>query len=278
MILSIGAYFSYAAAFSDQKPASNHRRDVGMELLVQQNQLEREGTELEEAFQFEPAKEKFRQAIEIGKRMAPRQDYWRPTSFYVRVLQKEGKYDEAFKEMSRLSETAPENEHFSDKKKELETLVKARDLNNDSPIRQYIEFIKEKYAAGLPPKGYGGFGIIRITTIFRLYDAIGDYDAGIAYIGEIMTFLKLRKKGRGEDFQIYDQIKTTKDANACLQLGANKNPNWHGCKLIREYLFVREGFEQDKAEGRKSCINAKPGEICMGRATKALIQSDYFPW
>ena len=53
---------------------------------------------------------------------------------------------------------------------------------------------------------------------------------------------------------------------------------WRDYKKLYEYLKVREAFEKDKAEGFKGCVGAKPGEACMGRATKTLIQSDYFPW
>jgi hypothetical protein len=57
-----------------------------------------------------------------------------------------------------------------------------------------------------------------------------------------------------------------------------RQAEWHDYKFAYEYLKIREAFEQDKSEGRKSCVGAKTGEVCMGRATKALIQSDYFPW
>lgn len=220
-----------------------------MQNMFKENALEKEGNALEQALQFDLAKEKYNQAIEIGKRMIP-QDYWRPSSMYARVLQKEGNYEEALKRMSMLCETAPENEYFADRKKELETLVQARESNNDSPVRQYIEFIKKEYAAGLPPKGIGD--VTRNTTILRLYDAMADYDAGIAYIDECVKLYK--------------------------QYDIKKYGEYRPGKVDRDISKVREGFEQDKAEDRKSCISAKPREICMGRATKALIASDYFTW
>lgn len=70
-----------------------------------------------------------------------------------------------------------------------------------------------------------------------LYDTIGDYDAGIAFIDEILAYFRTGKAG-------------------------DPKPGW----VDAEYMKVREAFEQDKAQGTK------------GRATKALIQSDYFPW
>lgn len=271
----IGIYLTNFVDFSKEKPAPVHRRDASWDLLFQQNRLEKEGKAVEKSLQFDLAKEKYKQAIEIGKRMTPRQDYWRPTLFYTRVLQKEGKYEEALEEMSELSKSAPENKWFYDTKKELETLVKARALNDVSSIRQYIESFKEKYAAGLPPKGIGD--IIRITTILRLYDTIADYEAGIAYIDEIVDFLKQRRKSKNDRSYILYDLKTSQEAITCMNR-PRPNPDLNGCRFMRDYLLVREGFEQDKAEGRKNCINAKPGEICMGRATKALIASDYFIW
>lgn len=273
------AYFGNAAIASPKKQRALNQHDASWDLMLQQNKLEREASGLEEALQFELAKEKFVQAIGIGKRMTPRQDYWRPTFFYTRVLQKEGKYEEALREISQLCETAPENELFADMKVELEILIKARSLNSDSPIRQYIEDFKEKYAAGLPPKGTGD--AIRMTTMLRLYDAIADYDAGIAYIDQSLKLLKIKKEKRNEDATVYDRIKTAQQAEECAALNKrpkDRDPQWAACKLIRNFLLVREGFEQDKAEGRVACFNSKPGEICLGRATKALIASDYFTW
>jgi len=96
-----------------------------------------------------------------------------------------------------------------------------------------------------------------------------------------MNFLKNRKENRNEDSTIYDRIKTSRQAEECADLDKkpkDRDPEWRACKLIGEYLKVREAFEQDKAAGFKGCANQKPGEVCMGHATKALIDSDYFPW
>ena len=73
--------------------------------------------------------------------------------------------------------------------------------------------------------------------ILRLYDAIGDHDAGIKFIDENLAYFRTGKAG-------------------------DPKPG----KVDAEYMKIREAFKKDKAEGTKS------------RATKALIQSDYFPW
>lgn len=127
--------------------------------------------------------------------------------------------------------------------------------------------MREKHKNEFPPLGYdSGSGVYQIATILRLYDTIGDHDAGIKFIDEILTFLRGRKKDRGEAYDLYDRIKTVEQATSCMKVGPKDNPDWHGCKFLKEYFLVREAFEKDKAESTK------------GRATKALIQSDYFPW
>lgn len=267
-------FFSDVLAVTEKELVSVKHGD-GMKLLAQQNQLESDGNKLEDSFQFDLAKEKYEQAIKIGKRMTPRQDYARPTSFYIRILQKEGKYEEALEEMGRLSERVPKNEYFDNRKKELEALIKARSESDAEPVRKYIKSIKEKYAERIPPKGH--WSEMEISVILRLYDTIGDYDAGLAYIDQIFDFLKQRRKEKGDKSYVLYELKTSQEAIACMNR-PKPNSDLNGCRFMRDYLLVREGFERDKAEGRESCISVKPGEICMGRATKALIASDYFTW
>ncbi len=108
------------------------------------------------------------------------------------------------------------------------------------PVYEYINHLKQKYGNSLPPKDYDSFSPIPIGDIILLYDTIGDHDAGIAFIDECVAYFKR------QDIKKYGEYKPGKND--------------------LEYQKVREAFEKDKAEGTK------------GRATKALIQSDYFPW
>ena len=65
------------------------------------------------------------------------------------------------------------------------------------------------------------------------------------------------------------KVETSSQAEQCMELDIpvkKRNPDSLACKWLRAYLLIREAFEKDKAEGTK------------GGATKALIQSDYFPW
>ena len=120
---------------------------------------------------------------------------------------------------------------------ELEALQKSTEINTKQPVYEYIDHLRQKYQDSLPPKAYNAFSSIAIGQILRLYDTIGDYDAGIAFIDEILAYFRTGKAG-------------------------DPKPG----KVDAEYMKVREAFLQDKAEGTK------------GRATQALIQSDYFPW
>ncbi len=102
----------------------------------------------------------------------------------------------------------------------------------------------------LPPKAYVSVYIPIITSkIIYLYDYIGDADGGIAFCDEVLKYWE-KKSGYN------------------LHRPGSKEP----------YFLVRQAFKQDKEEGFKGCLDAKPGEVCMGRAAKAVIQSDYFPW
>jgi len=127
-----------------------------------------------------------------------------------------------------------------DFKLELEALLQAQETKSNESIYKYIDSLKEKYKDSLPPVAYNTFSSIPISTILRLYDTIGDSDGGIAYIDMCIDFFKQ------QDIKKYGKYKP---GNA-----------------DEEFLKVREAFEKDKAEGKK------------GRATRALIQSDYFPW
>jgi integrase len=133
--------------------------------------------------------------------------------------------------------------------KEYLAMMKLQESNDSEAVVRHINLIKTKYKNLMPPFGYDLSGIRHITTILRLHNTIGDHDAGIAFIDEILAYFRTGKAG-------------------------DPKPG----RVDAEYMKVREAFEQDKVEGFKGCAGSPPGQVCMGRATKALIQSDYFPW
>ncbi len=266
------------------KPAISQKQlddRYNLTLLGQKNQLEKQGRHLEKAGKFDEAIAKYKEAVFLDERIYG-SDKGRSLAAIVEVYQKQGKYIEALEVLKGLREFHPQHEYYADWERELMALIATEREDNGKEVYSHIRDYRQKYALDLPPRAYNFSSIRPISTILRLYNTIGDHDAGIAYVDEILSYLQQKKAARGEDASIYDQIKTAEQATECAGLETfpvtKRHPQWRACKLIREYLLVREGFEQDKAEGFKGCIDNQPGEVCVGRATQALIQSDYFPW
>ena len=249
------------------------------------NNLEREGKKLMDMGQYQEALEKFTKAN--SKKFDLYEHPYGGSSRLMRgVYFLQGQYEEALNDLNQLVGYFPKHQVYQDEKLEYETLIKARDTHSNQPIYEHIDHLKKVYAWQLPPTNYTFGSATPISTMLRLYDTIGDYNAGIQFVDEILDFLKFRRKNKNEPYDVYDRIKSVAEAEVCIKKGVKNNPDWHGCKFLKEYLLIREAFLQDKAEGLKGCLNAKPHqteggqveEVCMGRATKALIQSDYFPW
>ncbi|HCM42306.1 MAG TPA: hypothetical protein DIS66_03200, partial [Candidatus Omnitrophica bacterium] len=119
-----------------------------------------------------------------------------------------------------------------------------------------------------PPKGADPW---YVAILVHVYDALGDYDSGIKLIDDV--FLLIASKD-----PTYSRPESSAHAEVLMKEEKASGKSSYSHKIEREYLLIREAFEQDKAEGKKGCVGKKPGEVCLGRATQALIQSDYFPW
>lgn len=148
-----------------------------------------------------------------------------------------GEYGNAMAIIDKSLENTPNAKHFIMEKREIEALAVYGSTTNPQVIYQHIADIRSQYADQLPPTKYLFHSTVYISDIFRLYDTIGDHDAGIAFIDEILAYFRAGKAG-------------------------DPKPG----RVDAEYIKIRDAFELDKKEGTK------------GRATKALIQSDYFPW
>ncbi len=217
-------------------------------LLREKNQLEKQGRDLEKLGEFDEAIMKYKEAVEFDVRIYG-SDKGRPLASIAEVYQKKGNYGEALKILKRLREFHPKHEYYIDWEKELNALIESQTAQTYRPVYDYIKNYRQKHASEMPPMKYT-FGSIRpISTVLHLYSTLGDHDAGIKFIDEILAYFRTGKAG-------------------------DPKPG----KTDAEYLKVREAFEQDKREGFKGCAGTKPGEVCIGRATQALIQSDYFPW
>lgn len=147
-----------------------------------------------------------------------------------------GDYDQALDYLDEFMKIAVKPGGDRDVRRELNALKQYASTGNPQYVRDHAQWLRETYKKALPPNGYGSTNI-EISTILRLYDTIGDHDAGIAFIDEILAYFRTGKAG-------------------------DPKPG----RVDAEYLKVRKAFELDKAEGKK------------GRATRALIESDYFPW
>ena len=238
--------------------------------IFEQERLLREGGGLVEQGRYDEAIAKYQAAMK-AELLLHDYDVDRPILLSAKVLMVQGKYEEALEQVVGVLNKRP-NAQASlqrDEKLEIEALIKARDTRSPAPLYQHIQQLKKKYFS---PKGYRGDADSVFPTLVRLYEHIGDFDQGIAFVDEIRAYgLRQHKKVLS--------VSTSREALEQFQdLRKKRKGEWLEYKFAYEYLKIREAFEQDKAEGFKGCIDAKPGEACMGRATKALIQSDYFPW
>jgi len=255
--------FSNCLSAAASSPFSN---DPETRKIIRRSQIEDEARQLEEAGRYDEAIARYREAI------SPRLLNYEGEAGVARggiqsVYIKQGKYEEALKELQWHLDRNPEK--YEDTKLELLALIKSRDTHSPEPVYQHIEYLKEKYKDQLPPNT-GAYDDIVASAIIRLYDHVADFDAGVAFAEGFLKRCASGKSCRGDDKKL---------------AYTPKHP----------YFQIKQAFLEDKAEGFKGCLNAKPsqseggqatpqdfggqaGEACMGRATQALIESDYFPW
>jgi len=206
-------------------------------------ELYKEGRQLEKQGLYEKAMIKYKAMIDPSL-LNFDYDAGMGRGSIMNVYIKQGQFEQALQELQWFLERNPKK--YEDGRLELLALIKSRDAYFPKPIYEYIDYLKGKYKNQLPPK-VGAYSDIIATIIIRLYDYIGDADQGIQFVDGFLRFYA--KRGPGNPYQ-------------------PANP----------YFQIKQAFEQDKAEGFKGCFDAKPGDACMGRATKALIQSNYFSW
>lgn len=214
-----------------------------------QAKLEDEGRNLLKQGNYEEALRKFQQANAPELKLSGYQDTV-AEALIRETYQLQGEYERALETLEPLLRGNPDQWNWKDEKLELEALIKMRDENSKEPLLRFIKRMKEKHKENLPPRKYN----VAVTefidsAIIRSYDQMGDYDGGIAYADGVLNYFKER------DLKKYGKLRWGKADDA--------------------YLQVKLAFEQDKKEGKTGCMG-QPG--CVGRATKVLVQSDYFPW
>lgn len=224
--------------------------------IVEQERLLEEGRHLTEQGYYDEAIIKYHEAMS-PELLLHDYDIESPIFLMSKAQKLQGKYEEALRNINEVLKKHPnvQEGNWHEQQLELEALIKARDTKSNQPIYDYIGYLRGKYKNQLPPKSCRGMCDTIASTIIRLYDHIADFDGGIAFAESFLKFYK--KIGPGNPYQ-------------------PANP----------YFQIKQAFEQEKKEGFKGCRDARPrqteggqaGEPCMGRATKALIKSDYFAW
>ena len=236
--------------------------------MFRQQELEDEGRLLLKEKRYEEALEKFKQDNDP----ALKTKYYQDTvaeALIRRAYWMQNRFEDALENLKPLVQAKPDHQPWVDEHSELLALIESRDTHSPEPVYQHIEYLKEKYKDQLPPNT-GAYDDIVASAIIRLYDHVADFDAGVAFAEGFLKRCASGKSCRGDDKKL---------------AYTPKHP----------YFQIKQAFLEDKAEGFKGCLNAKPsqseggqatpqdfggqaGEACMGRATQALIESDYFPW
>lgn len=207
--------------------------------VFSRNAIEKEAKRLAESGYLDEAVLKFREATQPQYITREYQKAY-SLGFISDIYRLKGDYDAALRELEWFVEVSPGKKAVPSLIERQDQLIALREYQrteNPKPVLDFLDNYKTSHRQNLPPEKYVFSSAEYISTILRLYDTIGEHDAGIAFIDEILAFFRTGKAG-------------------------DPKPG----RVDAEYMKVREAFEQDKAQGTK------------GRATKALIQSDYFPW
>jgi tetratricopeptide (TPR) repeat protein len=251
-LFSIFFSISFGMAVRAATPFPNDERT---KKIFTQECLIKEGSDLVEEGRYDQAIAKYKEAAK-PELFLHDYDEDRPNLLMAEALEFQSKYEDALLVIDNILKKYPDrkgyDESWDGKKLELNALINARNTKSPEPIYKHIGYLKEKYKNQLPPNA-GTYSDVIASSIIRLYDHIGDFEKGAEFVN---GFLKRCADGV-----------TCKDNERKLAY-TSKHP----------YFPIRAAFEQDKAEGFKGCVDAKPGGACMGRATKALIQSNHFPW
>lgn len=239
----------------------NHKSFTdGQRLLLQENELEHEGRALEKIGDFDGAAKKYMEASRVAI-LIYGSNKGRPLAFLAEVYEKQGKYEKALPIVESLLEFHPDQENYKDWVEELMSLVRYQKTGNKEEVINYIHQYQKKYQSALPPIGTNMGTPDYLNRIFALYDMAGAPDDGISCVDGVLDYIyktspKISRTSKSD--VAMDKINS-------LQHEGN-NAEAYSYRVLREFLLVREAFELDKKDGTK------------GRAIKALIESEYFPW
>lgn len=232
-----------AAVLFLSKDGALQNISFGPKNTLARNALQEEARVLKKQGLYERALEKYREAI-LPKMLTFEWQASTARGAIIEIYCLQGRYDEALEDMKWF--VAGNSEKFTPWLNEIKALAEYQASGDAKMVYDHISWLKETKKKFSPP-AYADDQTV--STILRLYNTIGAHDAGIKFIDEILAYFRTGKAG-------------------------DPKPG----KVDAEYMKVREAFERDKRDGFKGCAGSLPGQVCMGKATKALIQSDYFPW
>ncbi len=249
------------------------QQDSGINKVYARGRIEQQARELAEHGQFDEAIILYRQAIQPEY---INQEHEKSTAVgaLIDIYTIQNNYEEALKSLAWFLRHNPPAESALEQKEELEALIEFRDRGDESLTESHVGLLKERYKKWLPPVGYNTYSPIVISKILRLYNTVGDHDAGIAFVDQCLEYIY-------KQYPKMNKVHSAQEAYQYVIEPGEKTTHrldWLEYKGVWDHLKIREAFEQDKADGFKGCAHSPPGQVCMGKATKALIQSDYFPW
>lgn len=232
--------------------------------IFARDKLERQADQLIEAGEYDQAIKILKEAMKPELQASGYHDAM-PWAQLRHVYYLQGKYEEALAVLEPLLKVNFTHEPYLREKKELEAIIQAKKTGSNQPIYDFLKYMEEKYQNDLPPKGSTIKTDNIIPVFIRLYDLMGDYDGGVRFVDRILEYLYHKHRGY-RDLKI---IENSEQALPYIEWRDRKglhHPDWLAYRRLREFYLIREGYLEDKKHGSK------------GRATKALIQSDYFPW
>jgi hypothetical protein len=171
--------------------------DEATRKIIKQTNIEKEAMRLEKLGHFDEAISKYKEAM-APELLNSERDKSGGMHGIIRIHQKKGEFDLALNKLEWFS-TYP-NQLYIDLKPELEALIKARDTGSNEPIYAHIEYLKNKYKKWLPPKEHNS---LYASYLIRLYDYVGDVDAGLKFVESVLSSKKLHSRARTE----YEKVK-----------------------------------------------------------------------
>jgi len=209
--------------------------------IMAQEKVLRQARRLVKQGEFDSAIAKLEIALE-PEYLNREQDKLQPSFQLMKIYQLQGQFNLALQEADKIILIKPNHLYALEHRSEIKAQIQAINTVSAEPLVVWIDAYFAKYVKDIPPHSYNSFSPAPVGVIIRLYDYIGDYSNGMAFVDRILAYKKLRRPVRAE------------------------------------YEKVKQAFLQDQAEGKKGCLGQVSGQVCVGRATQLLIQSDVLSW